>query len=135
MNDITALARLQRMVAYDVEPVLSVAECTDLLSMCKLLDSDGREPTDTNWEPTYDLNLGAAEGWRWKAGKAVSMYQFSADGGNYSRNQVLEHCVEMMKQYAKKIAVSVRAVSVIARYGNAWDTWIGNAPEPSDYED
>jgi hypothetical protein len=51
-------------------------------------DADGNEPDDEGWVATYDLNAAAAEGWEGKA-MAISeaSFDFSADGGSYSRSQ------------------------------------------------
>lgn len=59
------------------------------------------------WTPTYDLNRGAAEGWRWKAAKASARFDFDADGGNFKRSQVAARCLEMAKAYARKVASNI----------------------------
>ena len=102
-----ALDRLRRMVAYDVAPTLDEAAMDDMVTMRQLADVDGYAPSEDDWTPTYDLNRGAAEGWRWKAAATAARFDFEADGGSFKRDQILQHCLEMAKRYAAKIAGSV----------------------------
>ncbi len=103
-----ALARLRRMVAYNVEPVLDEAALADLVVISQVADRQGYAPADDNWTPTYDLNRGAAEGWRWKAAAAAAHFDFKADGAEFSREQVQQHCLEMASRYAAKIVGTVQ---------------------------
>jgi hypothetical protein len=98
--------RLETMTAASEDPELSSLEIDALLAMCRLADSSGRAPTDLDWTPTWDLNRGAAEGWRWKAGKAASRFDFGADGAQYNRSQVAAACERMAMHYARRIVCS-----------------------------
>lgn len=51
------------------------------------------------WQPTYDLNFAAAEGWRWKAGKTTDHVTFGTQGDNYNAEQLHTHCMDMAKYY------------------------------------
>ena len=103
MTSDEALSRLKAMTAWDTEPSLSSGELASLLLMCRLADSAGLPPTDPAWVPTYDLNRGAAEGWRWKAGKASSGVQVSISGDiAVSQQQVYEHCMAQSKAYGRR---------------------------------
>lgn len=53
----------------------------------------------TAWTPTYDFNRAAYEGWGLKAAKAASMIGFSSDGARMDRQQYMEHCERMQKNY------------------------------------
>ena len=68
-----------------------------------LLDERGEEPyswdtttepptVDENetWLPTYDLHAAAADIWDEKAAIVAQDYDFQADGGQYSRSQVVQ---------------------------------------------
>lgn len=103
MTEAEALARLQRMVAHDVDPVLTSAEVTDLLDMARREDSEGLAPSETDWEPTFDLDAAAAEGWRWKAGKTVPRFGVALDGESLNRQHVYAHCLKQSDAYARKI--------------------------------
>lgn len=64
---------------------------TAIIEAYPLLDSDGNEPVRTDWTATYDLH--AARGMCSMKGGCVRVdFDFSADGGNYSRSQVYQHC-------------------------------------------
>lgn len=56
------------------------------------------------WQPTYDLNAAAAEGWRWKAGKTADRITFSSQGDNYNADQLHKHCLDMAKYYEGRSA-------------------------------
>lgn len=108
MNEAEARSQLERMTAAADEPKLLTGDITQLLSMSALADGDGRPPSDLAWEPNWDLNRGAAEGWRWKAAKLATKFDFDADGGRYSRSQMLQMCLDMAMQYQRKIAATVQ---------------------------
>jgi hypothetical protein len=96
----TAEDKLKRMTAWDKEPTLSSQEIADLLEMFARVDKDGYGPADAEWTPTYNLRAAAAEGWRWKAGKASELISSDLDGDRMSANQLFEHCQRMIKTYA-----------------------------------
>jgi hypothetical protein len=56
------------------------------------------------WNPSFALYWGAAEGWRWKAGKVTNRYKFMADGGSFSREQLFDQCMVMAKEYELRAA-------------------------------
>lgn len=66
------------------------------------------------WSPTFDLNAAAAEGWRWKAAKAASWIDFTADGASFKQSQVLELCERMVKRYSKGTLGTMELVSPMA---------------------
>lgn len=61
-----------------------------------------------SWAPTYDLNAGAAEGWRWKAAKVAGSFDFSTDQQDFSRSQMSEMCQAMVALYQKRVQASIR---------------------------
>lgn len=97
-----ALARLRHMVAADERPSLSADALHDLLDGAAIRDADGLLPTDTGWTTTWDLDRAAADGWRWKAGQVAGDFTFSADGGSFSKGEVLAHCEAMADHYAAR---------------------------------
>lgn len=58
--------------------------------------------TWTPWFGNWDLALAACEGWRRKAAKAASGYQFTDQGKSLNRNQIFEQCMKMAESYGKK---------------------------------
>ncbi len=116
MDATAAEARLKRMVDFAaMEPTLSADDIADCLAMSKLVDNDGLAPSDANWTPTWDLNRGAAEGWRRKAGKLAMRFDFTTDSQAFQRSQVIAHCERMATQYARKIAASIPVTGTMAR--------------------
>lgn len=99
MDTAAARARLERMVAVDAQPRLTAAEVEDLLGAFRLVDAAGLAPDETGWEPTYDLNGAAAEGWRWKEAKATELVNFSADGASFNRGDIVKACAAMAEYY------------------------------------
>ena len=98
-----ARARLQDMVAHTCTPVLSVEEVDELLTMAKVPDEYGVEPSTSTWTPTWELNHAAAHGWRLKAGKAASETSFSADGQSVKSQELIDNCLRMMQHYEARI--------------------------------
>ena len=99
--------RLKRMTAWDKEPALSSADLDDLLSMYARADANGVAPEVKGWQPTYDLNGAAAEGWRWKSAKASELVSVDLDGERMSSNQLFAHCNQMARMYASRRTASV----------------------------
>ena len=66
------------------------------------------EDAGSGWQGTYDLNAGAAEGWRWKAGKCAGRFGFMADGQSFQRQQVHAHCLEQAALFERRVNGSTR---------------------------
>lgn len=98
-----AAERLAVMVAATTAPTLDDDIVLGLLATAAREDARGNGPTVVGWEPTYDLNWAAAEGWRLKAGLAAAQYSVTADGATFQRNQVFEHCERMAAHYAARV--------------------------------
>lgn len=101
-----ATDRLALLVASVEEPILSPANLADLLVLSKRVDEKGLLPTEVGWVPTFDLNAAACEGWRRKAGLASAGYNFTASGKAFARSDIVKHCLDMSKEYAKKSGLS-----------------------------
>lgn len=101
MTAAEAEARLKIMLAWGDDPVLLQAEITDLLTMSRVVDEDGFPPSSASWGGAWDLRYGAAEGWRWKAGKCAGRFDFSSDVSDFSRSQIQKQCLELADRYAK----------------------------------
>ena len=110
-----ALEELEAMLDWESVPALSEAEVTLCLNRSKLVDSAGLAPTDDDWDPTWDLNIGAAHGWRLKAAKAAKWHDYSTAGLKVDKSQIRAGCLEMAKEYRRKIAASVPLTGVLNR--------------------
>jgi len=115
MNAAEAQARLKRMTDADNEPALTADDIADCLAISKLVDANGLAPSEASWTPTWDLNRGAAEGWRRKAGKLATRFDFEADGQRFDRSQAIEHCERMAESYRRKIVTALPVPGALAR--------------------
>lgn len=115
MTENEARIELEYMLDYNTAPVLSVEEVELCLTRSKVVDVDGLAPTDDDWTPTWDLNIGAAHGWRLKAAKVAGLHDYSTSGLNVSKSQIRQGCLEMAKEYRRKIAVSVPVTGIMNR--------------------
>lgn len=139
--------RLRRMTNIDLlDSVYDDTALAEYIERYPVLDERGEKPytwntattpptqtANTAWIATYDLHAAAAEIWQERASTVAQDFDFSADGGNYSRSQVYQ-------QYMKNAAYhdSRRAIDTIA--AAPWphprrgllDVWQGNQPEPED---
>jgi hypothetical protein len=96
--------RFSRMVAADHEPKLNQDDLEAILAGYQKIDENGVAPGDGGWIPTYNLRAAAAEGWRWKAGRAAELQSTDLDGDRMSANQIFDHCQEMIKIYSRGTA-------------------------------
>ncbi len=99
--------RLKAMTASASEPTLTNTEIDALLTQYSVEDADGLAPSDEDWTPTYNMRAAAAEGWRWKAGRCANLVSADLDGDRLSSNQIYDHCLAMVKQYAGAASPSI----------------------------
>lgn len=103
MDRAAARARLELFCPIADEPALVVPDETDvLLDMGRMIDTDGREPTETNWIESYDANYVIAHAWLAKAGRTADRYLFMSGGKMYSRQQFHDHCMALYKRFMSK---------------------------------
>lgn len=102
MTEEEALERLERLVLSDEDPALDSGQLDDCLTYARRPDAEDRDVNDDAWEPTWDLDAAAAEGWRRKAGLAASRFNFAEDSQRFDRAQVYAHCLQMANEYARR---------------------------------
>lgn len=117
-----AIARLQRMVAYDVDPQLAALDLEYLLNQARRVDDNGRVYTDPDWVATYNLNFAAARGWELKAAKCSNRFNFSSDVNSFQRKQTFDNCIKMAETYNKRGGNTTMELSADYMY----DPVIGN---------
>lgn len=100
MTEAEARARLERMIAPDMDPTLSTADVDDLIAIAKRPAPDGVVPSDAQWTPTWDLNAAARMGWEIKAGRAAASFDFGEDSQRFNRSQVHDACMAMARLYS-----------------------------------
>jgi hypothetical protein len=103
----TALDKLKRMTAWDVEPELSEGDLEAILAECAVADAAGLPPSDEDWDPTYDMNAAAAKGWLVKAARASCLTEIDPPGSGVVTSQVFENCCEMARMFAARRKTSV----------------------------
>ena len=118
------IARVRRMVNEPTTETYSDDDIADAIERYPLIDERGAEPYtwdvstspptrdwNEDWIPTYDLNAAAADLWGEKAAVVAQDYTFSADGGSYSRADVLRQYQERERYYrARRRANTTRMV-------------------------
>lgn len=112
------LATLRRMVAepddahgYDDDTLSAI------LSEYPLLDERGEEPytwdtastpptqdANEDWVARYDTHAAASQVWEEKATEKAHLYDFSADGGRYTRSQMFEQALRMARYHNSRRA-------------------------------
>lgn len=124
------IARLRRMIAEPEETTYLDDDLASYIEAVPVFDADGNEPSDEGWTATYDLNGVASQLWEEKAAAAAADFDFSADGGNYSRSQVAANCMKMARRFASKRTIATIEAIVWPPPNQALDTvWIGNQAE------
>ena len=99
-----AFAAIYRMTQADSDPKLETDELSALLTLARRVDAFGLPPSDAAWTQTYDLNAAAAEGWRWKAGKAAGQYDWTSTLQQFKPSQIAAACLAQAKVYAAKVS-------------------------------
>jgi len=137
------IARVRRMVAEPTEATYDDALITEYIERRLLVDERGAEPytwddstepptaeDNGNWIPTYDLNAAAADIWDEKAALVAADFDFSADGGSYTRSQKLEACQQQARYFRARRAIRVILPRPYPSEPDE-DVWIGNRAEAS----
>lgn len=105
------LTRLERMVGEAHKPasmrMLVEADLDDHAMQAQVKDSAGLTPIDPDtgittvgYVITVDLYKAASLAWHQKAGIYAEQFDFSADGGQFSRSQGYHMCIAQAKRYA-----------------------------------
>lgn len=107
MDRDAAKQRLTVMVAATTDPVLGDSDLDALVAFAARPDPTGRGPNDAGWDPTYALGAGAAEGWRWKAGRVTGRVDIQGDDTRLDRSQLFGHCMRMAERYDRQAWATV----------------------------
>lgn len=98
-NTTAALARLTILTDATGRVPLAEAELKLCLADAAVVDADGRLVDDPDWVGAWDWNYAAGRGWDLKAGKVAGDFSFSADDASYSKDTVMQKCLEMAQTY------------------------------------
>lgn len=96
------IARLRRMVAEPTTTTYSDSVLTETIERYPVVDADGLAPDDDDWTATYDLSAAAADVWGEKAAALATAFDFTADGGSFSRSQMVKQAQTMASYYRSR---------------------------------
>lgn len=103
------IGKLRRMTAETINSSYSDTDMTAYIEAYPVMDENGEAPrvpsttipgemmANPDWTATYDLHAAAAMIWQEKAAQLSPNYDFSADGGSYSRSQGYDHAMQMVR--------------------------------------
>ena len=103
------ISKLRRMVNEPTTATYSDETLQEYIEACPTMDENGESPrvpstttpgemmANPDWVATYDLHAAAAAVWEEKAGAVAPNYDFSADGGSYSRSQAHQQAMQMVR--------------------------------------
>ena len=134
------IAEVRRMVAEPDDTTYDDDLITSFIERYPHIDEQGELPytlsSDTppeqeandNWIATYDLHAAAGDIWEEKAATVAHLYNFAADGGNYSRSNLYEQYMKMSRNHRAR-----RMPSTVTLHKTPKEIepsiWIGNLPE------
>lgn len=119
-------------------------QINDYIEKYPLLDERGELPYEWNptttppskmmngsWVPTYDLHAAAADIWEEKVAAVVGeSFDFSADGGNFSRSQSYEQMAKQVRYHrARRSTKTSTMIKFPDEDSSSKFPWIGNLPE------
>jgi hypothetical protein len=106
---------------FSTESTYSDDDVRGMVERYPLPDSAGNEPDATGWSATYDVNAAIGDLWDEKAASLAANYDFSADGGSYSRSQAYEHAQAQARIYRARRVSRARPVE-LAKPEQEFDT-------------
>ena len=108
-------ARLRRMVDEPTEDTWDDAAINEYIETYPLIDVLGTDPQEVDysttpptisekdeWIPTYDLHAAAADIWEEKAATIADEFNFSADGGSFSRSKKYDQYMGKSRYHSGK---------------------------------
>lgn len=116
------IARLRRMVNESGVATYSDTVLAGYIERYPVVDALGNDPwvessttpiileVNDDWTPTYDLNSAAADVWQEKAAPGAQDYDFSADGGSYTRSQAFAQAMQMVRYYRARRGMKTTAM-------------------------
>lgn len=134
------IAKVRRMVNESTTSTYTDYDIATYIETYPVLDERGEVPytwdTSTSpptqednddWIPTYDLNAAAADIWGEKAAVVAQDFHFSADGGSYSREQVVEQYQARERFYRSRRKIrTIKAVMSPLPHDSEDPDWVVN---------
>lgn len=85
-------------------PEVSQAAVEQIVHRCARMDHAGRLPTDPSWDETYDVYAATATVFEVKAARVANRFDFSTDGQQLNRSQMVAHFTAMAKMWRARTA-------------------------------
>jgi len=139
------IAQLRRMTGLAGSTDYTDTSLTGYIECYPLIDERGEKPytwdastspptqdENEDWISTYDLNAAAADVWDERAGTVAQDFDFSADGGSYSRSQVCKQYQERARYYRSRRVMQTHTAWMDPTVGSMRPSWIANFAEPND---
>lgn len=138
------IADVRRMVNEPTEAIYTDEIITSIIEKYPVIDELGTLPyywdyaggvptkvENTAWVDTYNLNAVSADIWEEKAATLAGRFDFSADGGSYTRSQAYTQAFNMAKYYRGRSGIKsirlLKSPEEPEKLSNR--AWIGNLPE------
>jgi hypothetical protein len=108
------IARLRRMTNELTTAVYDDSLMADYLEAWPLVDKNGLTiENGESWIEAYDLHAAAADIWEEKAAKAYDKHDFSADGANYSADQIHANAQTQAKHHRAQQKAKVKRMTPV----------------------
>lgn len=109
--DAGVVTRVTSLVAASSRPVLTGDDVKASIMAHPKVDQYGVYADQEGWEATWDTYAAVAELWGIKAGRVAGDFNFQADGGSFSKGDVIAHCLAMEAKYAAMVGGSVSTLA------------------------
>ena len=96
------ISKIRRMISEPTEATYTDEDIESLIDEYPVIDKDGKDPDETNWIPTYDLNAVAGDIWAEKASAISANFDFTADGATFNRSQVAKQYMDQARYYRSR---------------------------------
>ena len=135
------IAELRRMCAEPTTTTYSDVALAAYIERYPLTDARGQEPftwdvstvppsrlDNEAWVQTYDLHAAAADVWNEKAAALAHLYDFSADGGSYTRSQRVAQAQAQARYHLARR--NLNTIRLTMADGPSAANFVINWPEP-----
>lgn len=115
MNQQQALKFICDRLQPDDDPALDPDTVVSLLTHGVVVDVNGYIPSHASWIPTYSMTgcyRAIAEGWAIKRSKVAGRYDFTTDGQNFLRSQMVDHIENERRRWQAKVQSSPSTIGV-----------------------
>lgn len=116
------IAEVRRLANEPATTTYSDLLITGFVERYPMLDEVGEEPyiwsdddppvksDNTDWTPTYNLYLAAADIWDEKAAAVAAQYDFKAGQSSYTQSQLQAQYLQMAERYRNKPTRGARLI-------------------------